>query len=48
MYHVGEFADGFADDLLAFGQGFAGELAGDAHGDVGSEIEDDAAFDCRP
>src|SRR5882762_6047452 len=43
--HIGEFADGFADDLLALGQGFAGELAGDAHGDVRGQIEDDAALD---
>jgi len=31
----------FADDLLAFGQGFAGELAGDAHGERQGQIEDD-------
>src|SRR5271169_4953253 len=42
--HVGELADGFANHLLAFGQSGAGKLAGDAHGDVGSEIEDDTAF----
>src|SRR5208282_2176044 len=34
-----------ADDLVAFGKFGPGKLAGNAHGNVGSEIEDHTAFD---
>src|SRR5215472_9113306 len=43
--HVGEFADGFTNGLLALRQFRAGQLARHAHGDVRSEIQNDAAFD---
>jgi len=43
--HVGEFADGLTNDLLAFREFRTGKLAGHAHGHFGREIEDDAALD---
>jgi len=43
--HVGEFTDGFANDLLAFRELRTSKLAGNAHGDFRREIKDDAALD---
>jgi len=43
-HHVGEFADGFARDLLAFDNRGASEMACDFESDLGRQIEDDAAL----
>ena len=43
--HVGEFADRFANDLVAFLNFASREMAGHFHGDFRRKIENDAAFD---
>src|SRR5215470_163117 len=43
--HVGEFADRFANSLFALREFGAGKLAGNAHGDLGCEVENHAPFD---